>query len=497
MEFLNNIHWTALLDVLKYDSANPLLFNTGLFFVLFTIVASLYYALRNARTLRMIVVILFSLFFYYKSSAEYCLILVATVLADYCLGLLMGRAEKSWLRGLILFANIAINVGMLIYFKYLNLLIDTVNNFSSASFDTLDIVLPAGISFFAFRSISYLTDIYRREIEPCRSLLDYTFFLTFFPPLLMGPVVRAKDMLPQIKASNPATRLMVSQGFYLIMAGLIKKVVIADFISGNFVDRVFDNPALYSGFENLMAIYGFFIQLYCDFSGYSDMAIGLALLLGFRFKDNFDAPFKSQSPTEFWRRWHISLSFWLRDYIYIPLGGNRKGRFRTNLNLLITMVLGGLWHGASWMFVIWGFLQGILLVVQKELSHLFPRLAQKGDGTWWRSAINMFITFNLIAITMLFFKTQSMEHVYDMAHQVFTDFHLNVAPQFVYGYFVIILAMLLGYFMHLCPKNWVKFGLNKYNALPIFFQAILFAVVVFVIIQVRQSDIVPFIYLQY
>ena len=192
------------------------------------------------------------------------------------------------------------------------------------------VILPAGISFFTFRSISYIVDIYRGKLEPCDNFLDYAFFLTFFPPLLAGPVVRAVDMLPQIKERPNVTTEMISEGLFLIMTGLVKKVVIADYISANFVDRIFDNPMLYSGFENLMGCVGFTVQLYCDFSGYSDMAIGLALLMGYRFKINFAAPFKSQNPTEFWRRWHISLSTWLRDYVYIPLGGNRKGRLHND-----------------------------------------------------------------------------------------------------------------------------------------------------------------------
>ncbi len=494
---LLNIDWTRVIDVFKFDASTPLLFNSGLFLLLFVAIAGLYALLRKARTLRMIVVILFSLFFYYKSSAEYCFILLGTVVADYCLGLLMGQSGKKWQRVSIMVLNVVLNIGMLIYFKYLNLIVDTISSFTSARFDVLDIILPAGISFFAFRSISYIADIYRREIEPCRSFLDYMFFLTFFPPLLMGPVVRAKDMLPQIAADKVATHSMVSEGFFLIMAGLIKKVIVADFISGNFVDRVFDNPALYSGFENLMASYGFTIQLYCDFSGYSDMAIGLALLLGFRFKANFDAPFKSQSPQELWHRWHISLSTWLRDYVYIPLGGNRRGRVRTHVNLMTTMVVGGLWHGASWMYVIWGAMHGFMLVVHKELKRFFPRLASFKGNTWWRVAVNMFLTFNLVTLAFMFFRSPSLSHIGDMFHQIFHDFHISVAPQFVYGYIGIVLAILAGYFMHFIPRHWREAGRRRYEALPLVVQAIILAVVIFVIIQVRQSDIVPFIYLQY
>lgn len=486
-----------LIDILRYDPANPLLFNTGLFLILFLALLGLYRLMRRARTLRMVVVILFSLYFYYKSSSLYCFILLGVCVADYIIGIAMGRSQKRWQRKGLLLLNVVMNVGMLFVFKYVNLLIDTVATLSSMKFDAIDIILPAGISFFAFRSISYIVDIYRGDIKPCTSFLDYTFFLTFFPPLLSGPVVRAKDMLPQIKADPVATHAQVSEGLFLIMAGLIKKVIVADFIGGNFVDRVFDNPALYSGFENMMAVYGFAIKLYCDFSGYSDIAIGLALLLGFRFKDNFQSPFKSQNPTEFWRRWHISLGSWLRDYVYIPMGGNRVSRGRRHLNLFTTMVVGGLWHGASWMYVIWGALHGFFLIIHKEIQRFFPALARRREEHWWRVALNIFITFNLVAFTFMIFRAESMNHLGDMLHQMIYDFHIEVAPQFIYGYAAIVLVIVLGYAMHFAPTRWFVSARARYEALPLVAQAVVLAVVIFLIIQMRQTDIVPFIYLQY
>ena len=386
---------------------------------------------------------------------------------------------------------------MLVYFKYFRLFMETFVNLAELKWSFDDIILPAGISFFTFRSISYIVDLYRRKMEPCRNLLEYTFFLTFFPPLLAGPVVRAKDMLPQIRANETATREMVSNGLFLIIAGLIKKVVVADYISENFVSRVFDNPSLYSGFENLMAIYGFFIQLYGDFSGYSDIAIGIALMLGYRFLDNFKAPFKSQNPTEFWRRWHISLSTWLRDYLYIPLGGNRKGTVRKHANLMTTMVIGGLWHGASWMYVIWGALQGMFPVIHKEIKRLFHGLPDDKKGRWWRVGANMFFTFNLFAISFVFFRSRSLDDAAAMGRQIFTDFHLSVAPQFVEGYIFIVLAILLGYFMHLAPSSWSDAIKKSMARMPAILLAVLLALTILLIIQVRQSDIVPFIYLQY
>lgn len=493
MSSIGDIEIERLKEILMYDANNPLLFNTGLFLILFLFFIGIYQLLRKWQTAKLIFVIAFSLYFYYKSSAQYCFILLGVCVSDYVLGLLM-TGRKQWQRKAIVAINVMINVGMLVYFKYVNLLIATFANLADKPFDALDIILPAGISFFTFRSISYIVDIYRGEIKPCKDFLSYTFYLTFFPPLLAGPVVRAKDMLPQVQANPQASRAMVSEGLFLIMCGLIKKVIVADFISQNFVDRVFDNPSLYSGFENMMGAYGFAIQLYCDFSGYSDMAIGIALLLGYRFLDNFRSPFKSQNPTEFWRRWHISLSSWLKDYLYIPLGGNRCSKPRKHFNLMSTMLIGGLWHGASWMYVIWGGLQGLFLVGHKELKSRLPR---RQTTRWWVTAANVFITFNMIAISFVFFRASSMETVREMATQVFTNFHADVAPQFVSGYLMIVLIMVGAYLMHFAPESWTTKLRSGFGSLHPVLQTVVFAIVLFLIIQMRQTDIVPFIYLQY
>lgn len=512
-----NIDVDKLTDLLVYDPAQPLLFNTGLFMVLFVLFLAVYRLLGGFRVAKMIFVILFSLYFYYKSSGVYCLILIGVCLSDYILGLCMQQSVgegrgKAFLRKFIVFLNVGINIGMLAYFKYFNLIIDTFSQFFNTRIDAMTLLLPAGISFFTFRSISYIVDIYRGEIKACRNLLDYMFFLTFFPPLLAGPVVRAKDMLPQIKTNPSPTREMTSEGIFLIITGLVKKVIIADFISGNFVDRVFDNPALYSGFENLMATFGFTIQLYCDFSGYSDMAIGIALLLGYRFKENFNAPFKAQNPTEFWHRWHISLSTWLRDYVYIPLGGNRCSRPRAYFNQFATMVIGGLWHGASWMYVIWGAVHGVLLVIHKMLRSVLRMSASgavvTGDGelmmisapqkpSSWMRGVNALFTFVLIALVFMLFRAPSMEDVGMMWHQIIFDFHISVAPQFVGGYLTIVVAMAAGYLLHISPSSWTCRLRALFNASPVIVQALVLALVLLIVIQVRQSDIVPFIYLQY
>ncbi len=483
-------------QLLAYDPAQPMLFNTGLFLVLFVIFMFLYLVVKGHRLLKMLLVIAFSLYFYYKSVSCCVYILCGVCVSDYALGRLLGVTRRDIWRRAIVLLNVGVNVGMLVYFKYFNLLYEAFCSIVSTSFEPLDVILPAGISFFTFRSISYMVDVYRGDLEPCRNFLDYFFFLTFFPPLLAGPVVRARDMLGQIRENPSATREMISEGLFLIMTGLVKKVMIADYISANFVDRIFDNPALYSGFENLMGAIGFTVQLYCDFSGYSDMAIGLALLMGYRFKINFDAPFKSQSPTEFWRRWHISLSTWLRDYVYIPLGGNRHGRARAYLNQFLTMVIGGFWHGASWMYVIWGAYHGLLLVAHKVISKVW-KLPEGLAGRPEVKVLNIAITFMLVVAGFTLFRAPDLETVAVMGQQIFGDFHLSVLPQFVEGYILIVGALVASMAAHFTPRSWTTGTARVYEVMPVAFQAAILALVIFLVIQTRQSEIVPFIYLQY
>lgn len=491
-----NINLSSLADLFLYNPAEPLLFNTGLFLWLFIFFLLIYQAVRRYATAKKIVTILFSLFFYYKSSAECCFILLGICLSDYLLARWLFATSGNTKRRFIVALNVVVNLGLLIYFKYFNLLLETAASITGRDFDALDIILPAGISFFTFRSISYIVDVYRGKLEPERNFLNYTFALTFFPPLLAGPVVRAVDILPQIRENRPATRAMVSEGMVLIMCGLIKKVMIADYISGNFVNRVFDNPMLYSGVENLLAWFGFTLQLYCDFSGYSDMAIGLALLLGYRFNQNFNAPFKAQNPSEFWRRWHISLSTWLRDYLYIPLGGNRYGKFRTYFNNIMTMVLGGLWHGSGWMYLLWGAYHGILLAIHKAFKGVW-NIPSAWIGKRPIRVANIFVTLCLVVFGFVFFRSPSLDSWSQMMQQVFTNFHADILPQFVAGYPMIVVAIIAGYAIHYIPTRYNQLVINGYGKCPAIVQGIILAIVLFLVIQARSSELVPFIYLSY
>lgn len=376
------------------------------------------------------------------------------------------------------------------------MLLGTIADFTREPFEPLDIVLPIGISFFTFRSLSYIIDVYRRQMSPVTSLRDYVFYLSFFPPLAAGPVVRAKDFVPQIHRPLEITPMLLGEGLFLVMCGLIKKVVISDYISVNFVDRIFDNPMLYTGFENLMGVYGYTLQIYCDFSGYSDMAIGIALLMGYRFKINFDSPYKSGSITEFWRRWHISLSSWLRDYLYISLGGNRRGKVRTYFNLFITMVLGGLWHGASWLFVIWGAWHGVLLIVHKVYRRIFPVVKDDRPGII-RHFFHVLLTFHVVAAGWIFFRSPSLDVAGQILTQIFTNFRPEAIPSFVSGYAVIFVALVVGYLLHFAPHRWSQWLQRELSWSPLVVKAAILALVLFFVLQVRSSELVPFIYSQF
>lgn len=319
-----DIDFSRLLEAFKYNPDAPMIFSSGIFLWLFAAFMVIYTLLQHRNTARILFVALFSYYFYYKSSGTYFFLLAIVTVTDFVIAWLMDRTDVRWKRKLWVILSVSVNLGLLCYFKYTNFLGGVIASLMGGEFTALDIFLPVGISFFTFQSLSYTIDVYRREIKPLTSLLDYAFYVSFFPQLVAGPIVRARDFIPQIRKPLYVSQEMFGRGIFLIVAGLFKKAVISDYISVNFVERIFDNPTLYSGVENLMGLYGYALQIYCDFSGYSDMAIGIALLLGFHFNLNFNSPYKSASITEFWRRWHISLSSWLRDYLYISLGGDRK-----------------------------------------------------------------------------------------------------------------------------------------------------------------------------
>lgn len=490
------IDWKKLTDVLTYDPQQPMIFSSGLFLWLFLGFSLIYLLLQRKTTARLLFVSLFSYYFYYKSSGFYFFLLGIVTVSDFLLACWMYRTETSWKRKLIVCCSLCINLGLLCYFKYTNFFYEMLAPLWHGTYHPLDIFLPVGISFFTFQSLSYTIDVYRKDLKPLSNLLDYVFYVSFFPQLVAGPIVRARDFIPQIRQPLYVSPEMFGQGVFFIVSGLFKKAVISDYISVNFVERIFDNPGLYSGLENLFGVYGYALQIYCDFSGYSDMAIGIALLLGFRFPINFNSPYKADSVTDFWHRWHISLSTWLRDYLYISLGGNRKGKIRTYLNLFLTMLLGGLWHGASWNFIVWGGLHGVALAVHKYVRSLLGR-AKNYRSTGWKRFFAVVLTFHFVCFCWIFFRNTTFEGSATMIRQIFTAFHPELAGQLFTGYWKVFLLMGVGYLLHACPDRWQEACSREMIRLPLVGQALVLILLVYLVMQVKSSDIQPFIYFQF
>ncbi len=490
------IDWDKLLHVLTYDPSHPMIFASGLFLFLFLAFTLVYPLLRRTSTLRLLFVTLFSYYFYYKSSGTHFFLLAVVTLTDFTAGAQMAKARTKASRRAWLLLSLAVDLGLLCYFKYTNFLLASIASLWHAPFTPFDILLPVGISFFTFQSLSYTIDIYRGNLKPLANPLDYAFYVSFFPQLVAGPIVRAKDFIPQIRKAPLVTARMFGQGTCLILCGLFKKAVISDYISLNFVERIFDSPTLYSGIENLLGVYGYALQVYCDFSGYSDMAIGIALLLGFRFPPNFRSPYKSKSVAEFWHRWHISLSTWLRDYLYIPLGGNRRGKLRTYINLLLTMLLGGLWHGASWNFVAWGGFHGLALAVCRLWNTLLH-----GHKLFGRNAFTRFVsallTFHFVCLCWVFFRNSSFEAAIGMLRQITTSLHPELLPQVASGYWRALSLILLGYALHFAPDSWERRARHIVTSLPLVGKAALMAGLIYLIMQTKGSAIQPFIYFQF
>jgi len=481
-----------MINLLAYDPKHPLLFSSGFFLWWFVIVMLGYIIVQHKQTVKVVYLVVVSYYFYYKTGGIYLYLLFISTLVDYLVSKWLYTCSGKGLRFFYLLVSLLVNFGLLGYFKYTNFFIETFNSVGGYHFKTLDIFLPVGISFYTFQTLSYTIDVYRRKLAPADSFLDFAFFVSYFPQLVAGPIVRASDFLPQIRQKISVSKEDIGRAVFLISAGLFKKAVISDYININFVDRVFDQPALYSGFENLMALYGYAIQIYCDFSGYSDMAIGLALLMGFKLQLNFNAPYKSASITEFWRRWHISLSSWLKDYLYISLGGNRKGKLRTYVNLLITMLLGGLWHGASWKFVIWGGLHGLALAVEKFFASLLPV-----KRNWTLRLLGIILTFHFVCFCWIFFRAADYKTAFDMINSMLYNFKPELALPFIVAYKAVFAFIVLGFLLHLMPYKADAFAERMVTRAPLVVKSLILLIVVWIVVQVKSAEVQPFIYFQF
>ena len=614
-----------LQKLFSFDKAHPLLFTQFYFWAFFAIVFAVFSLVKNRTLLRNAFLFFVSLFFYYKTSGLFTLILVFITLYNFFGAKWLNTRKKDASRNLVLAVSVIVNLSTLFYFKYAYFITDVVNNLFGADFKVFDvfswignqmvgdnrfsvdtILLPVGISFYTFQAISYIMDVYRKRIEPVSNILDFGFYVSFFPQLVAGPIVRANEFIPQLHKKYFLSRRQFGIAVFWIMNGLVKKIVLSDYIAVNFIDRVFENPLLYSGFENLCALFGYSLQVYADFSGYTDIAIGVAMLMGFYLPKNFNSPYKAKHPGEFWKRWHMSLSRWLQDYLYIPLGGNRNATFgsfciiimiaaiavflsgswwiglgvgvlaliialvaifkpekrkkiTTNINSMDTMLLGGLWHGASWNFMIWGGLNGIGMVFYKfwkdwsnatrtlfilvvtitlrllsiyvpypvfsmffvwcfiilignviRLAYtlIFKKKAQTDAFQWLADAWAIFQTFTFITFTRLFFRSGSnldpaeanetaWNTAKNMVNQIGSHWDLDKIPAMVHQYRNVFIMIIIGMIIHWLPENFKRRYRIWFANMPLPLMVVVCFLIVFVIYQFITADLQSFIYFQF
>ncbi len=485
-------HWVENLFVYQADS--PLMMGSIPFALLFILFLAIYTILKScSRTAMMLYVIGFSLFFAYKVNGMVMWMLPLTACINYALTQEMrlreGRARKGLLASVVL-----VDLALLGYFKYTNFIIgDVLGEMLHANFSLRSIALPVGISFYTFQAISYAVDTYKRKFDMEVTLLEYCFYLTFFPLLMAGPITRAQHLIPRLKRNQQASSRMLWTGLFLVMLGLVKKNVLGDYIA-QFDNWVFDAPQTFSGFENLAALLGYPVQIFLDFSGYSDMSIGVAAMLGFYLPDNFYFPYRSLSVTEFWRRWHISLSFWFRDYVYIPLGGNRKGTVRMYLNNFLTMLVAGLWHGASWMFVIWGALHGFGLVVHKFFSR---QLGLRIPRCWAGDFVSWLITYLYVCFAWSFFRAKNLDVLGTIYRKVAKDFSIDYLLPFWNArsaWTICIVGVMCSY---LFTERQYKRMQLRFVTLPWIVKLVLFMACLQLVVEVSQESVQPFIYYQF
>jgi alginate O-acetyltransferase complex protein AlgI len=479
-----------------------MLFTQGNYFVFLFVVFFAFWLVAHRAGWRVALLVGASLFFYAQAGIKPLCLLLALTALDYTTTNLMQRNTSQWRRKLLLSISLCADLGALCVFKYADFfLTSTAQGLSFCGYQLsvphLNLLVPLGISFFVFQSVAYVVDVYRRDVEPAPSYLDYLAFIAFFPTLIAGPILRAKQLLPQLRSSLTLDAETGGQALFLIALGLIKKIAIADYLSANLVERVFDFPERFSSLEVLAGVYGYALQIYADFSGYSDIAIGSALLLGFTLPLNFNAPYRAQDLPEFWRRWHISLSTWLRDYVFFTIAGVRTRRVAVLYAAsLVTMLLGGLWHGAQWTFIFWGLLHGLGLIVVRwwQNTHSQHKTAYwlNGRHTTWARGLSVFVTFHFVCLTWIFFRAETVVQAFAVLRQLgqFSVDFSNLA-------WPIVALISLGFIAHWLPDGAWQTAQRSFTRLPAPAQAALLFSLSIGLYFVASSDVVPFIYTRF
>ena len=468
-----------------------MLFPTLSFGLFFLVVYCVTWSLGRSNEWRKIALLLASWFFYGAWDARFVALLFVSAFINWALALGIARSTDDRTGRALVTVGVVANLGVLGYFKYAGFFLEQLAALLTPlgfgrDLPLLQVVLPVGVSFFTFQAISYLVDVHRRRI-PAANLLDLTLLMSFFPHLVAGPIVRGADLLPQFRRVPTIDRGTVAAALLLILWGLFKKAVIASQLAGALFDPAFFDPANRSSFDLLIGAYGYAVQIYCDFSAYSDMAIGLAALLGYTFPRNFDQPYRAASLQDFWRRWHISLSSWLRDYLYIPLGGSRKGPVRTYINLFLTMLLGGLWHGASWAFVIWGALHGGWLAIERFWARHRP--AGLPMAPRWAGIV---LTFHVVVLGWIFFRAQGEGEAFAYLGQLFAGDWRNtlVTP-------LSLALVVLGLAIHAVPAGLLQrlaMGV-RHHAAPVI--GLSLGMLILIVDAMRPEGVAPFIYYQF
>jgi D-alanyl-lipoteichoic acid acyltransferase DltB (MBOAT superfamily) len=547
-------------QLFSFNSQEPLIFTQLDFWLFFILVMVIFSAIHKHFLVRSIFLTVISLFFYFKTSGLFVLLLGLTLVVNFAFGIRVQEAEKDRSKKLYIAASVIFNLLLLGYFKYAYFFTDSFNQLFHTNYQIVNqfalwgngffgegtfvdkILIPIGVSFFTFHNISYVVDIYRKEIK-VTSFYDFTFYVTYFPHLVAGPIVRARDFIPQINQPFTLTKQDFSWSLVQITKGLFKKIVLADYIAVHFIDKIADAPESYPGFVSVLAMWAYSLQIYGDFSGYTDIAIGISRLMGFNLLENFNSPYKAVSVADFWRRWHKSLGSWLRDYLYIPLGGNRSGGIGTyiastiifvflifitqwyelifvyvglmllylfcwnyfpklkdylnrDLNLLITMVVGGLWHGASENFIIWGSMNGLALIIYQYWKKISP---YEQSSSWGIRAWRIFFTFNFITFTRIWFRLDEAGEPLKMLEHIWTNFDFTwpIFVKVLDTYQAVFWLILIGFVLHWLPESWKEKGIHLFAKVPFVFQAVLIAFSVFFMYQAISDTFKPFVYFQF
>ena len=475
-----------------------MLFNSLDYILFLGIAIAGFWLLARHAQLRIVFVFVASCLFYMAWHPAYIVLILGSTVVDYVVGLRIHATENEKARKRWLLVSLVSNLGLLGIFKYFNFAsqatADVFHLFLGITIESppfLDVLLPVGISFYTFQTLSYTIDIYRRKLEPTRNFFQFAFFVTYFPQLVAGPIVRASQLLPQLQRKITLKNEQVTQGLFLIATGMVKKVAIADYLSVNLVDRVFDQPELYSGAEVMIALYGFTMQIYCDFSGYTDVARGSAKLMGLELTENFDRPYQSASPAEFWRRWHMTLSTWLRDYLYYPLGGSRVSPARAYWNLWLTMFLIGIWHGASWTFVFYAILQSMAMVIHRFFYRTSGRTRDTVDS-WQLHAFKVFWAMQFVVFSRILFRATSLQNAVDVTARLGSG--TFGVGQISLGVWLLLVATFAA---HYTPKRWFESIELRFKTMPAPAQGVTLAAVGIALSLVATSQVVPYIYFQF